>query len=67
MKNIYAMFTEEGNTRVHKLLLEARKQSWSFEKLERHLVLLSKVPGFGEATDTAVREAVFVKYSNEYI
>ena len=67
MNNTYAMFTEEGSMRVHKLLMEARRQGWSFEKLDRHLTLLSKVKGFSEAPDTAVREAVYVEYGHEYI
>jgi hypothetical protein len=63
----YGMFSQDGNQRVQRLLREARLHGWSFEKLERHLTLLAKVPGFSEATDTAVREAVYVQFSQDYI
>jgi hypothetical protein len=63
----YGMFSQDGNQRVHRLLKEAQLHGWSFEKLDRHLTLLAKVPGFSEATDTAVREAVYVQFSQDYI
>jgi hypothetical protein len=63
----YGMFSESGNQRVQRLVAEAQRQGWSFEKLDRHLTLLARVPGFSEATDTAVREAVYVQFSQDYI
>jgi len=63
----YGMFSESGNQRVQRLVNEAQRQCWTFEKLDRHLTLLAKVPGFSEATDTAVREAVYVQFSQDYI
>jgi hypothetical protein len=63
----YGMFSTEGNQRVQRLLDAAQRQGWTFEKMDRHLTLLAKVPGFSEATDTAVREAVYVQFSQDYI
>jgi hypothetical protein len=63
----YGMFSEEGNRRVQRLLDEAQRQGWTFEKMDRHLTLLARVPGFAEATDTVVREAVYVQFSQDYI
>jgi hypothetical protein len=62
----YGMFSESGNQRVKRLVDEAQRQGWSFEKLDRHLTLLSKVPGFSEATDTVVREAVYADFVKDY-
>jgi hypothetical protein len=63
----YGMFSESGNQRVQRLVDEAQRQGWTFEKLDRHLTLLARVPGFEEATDTVVREAVYVQFSQDYI
>ena len=57
----YAMFTQEGNRLVDRVVTEARAQGWDWPKTYRHLELLSKAhPNTaGEATDTAVREVVY--------
>jgi hypothetical protein len=62
----YGMFSESGNQRVQRLVDEAQRQGWSFEKLDRHLTLLARVPGFAEATDTVVREAVYAELVKDY-
>jgi hypothetical protein len=62
----YGMFSESGNQRVQRLVDEAQRQGWSFEKLDRHLTLLAKVPGFGEAKDTVVREAAYAEFLKDY-
>jgi hypothetical protein len=62
----YGMFSKAGNQRVQRLLREAQLHGWSFEKLDRHLTLLSKVPEFSEATDTVVREAVYAEFVKDY-
>ena len=62
----YGMFSEEGNQRVQRLLDEAQRQGWTFEKMDRHLTLLTKVPGFAEAADTVVREAVYAELVKDY-
>lgn len=57
----YAMFTQEGNRLVDRVVNEARVQGWDWPKTYRHLELLSKAHPrtAGEATDTAVREVVY--------
>jgi hypothetical protein len=62
----YGMFSESGNQRVQRLVDEAQRQGWSFEKLDRHLTLLARVPGFAEATDTVVREAAYTALFKDY-
>ena len=59
----YAMFTQEGNRLVDRVVNEARVQGWDWPKTYRHLQLLSKAhpKTAGEATDTAVREVVYLK------
>lgn len=58
----YAMFTDAGNDAVHSIVRMARilKLDWSkvYSELES---LAERFPDeFGEATDTAVREAVYI-------
>jgi hypothetical protein len=62
----YGMFSESGNQRVQRLVDEAQRQGWTFEKLDRHLTLLARVPGFGEATDTVVRKAAYAEFVKDY-
>jgi hypothetical protein len=62
----YGMFSESGNQRVQRLVDEAQRQGWAFEKLDRHLTLLARVPGFAEATDTVVREAAYAEFVKDY-
>ena len=61
----YAMFTPEGNDLVHRIVLagqaltkfDPRERVWNWA--EHELDKLSHAPGFEEASDTAVREAVY--------
>lgn len=64
----FDMYTDRGNAAVALIVQEARNEmrsigpshyeiGWSYAK--RHLGYLAKQPGFTEANDTAVREAVF--------
>lgn len=58
----YAMFTEAGNDAVDAIVRQARilKMSWAQVNDELH-ALAEKFPkDFGEATDTAVRECVYM-------
>ena len=59
----YGMFSEKGNQLVDRVVAEARVQGWDWPKTYRHLELLSKAHPrtAGEATDTAVREVVYLK------
>jgi hypothetical protein len=57
----YGMYSAAGNSRVHHLLMTARRESWDWPKMDRHLTLLARSnPALlGECTDTVVREAVY--------
>ena len=62
---MYAMFTKNGNEKVAAIVSAAQALA-KFEDIERvwnwtenQLEDLSQRNGFGEATDTAVREAVY--------
>lgn len=58
----YAMFTEFGNDAVDAIVRQARilKMSWAQVNDELY-ALAEKFPeDFGEATDTAVRECVYM-------
>lgn len=63
----YAMFTKEGNELVHRIVEAgvALRKFDSFERVwnwaEHELNKLSHADGYEEATDTAVREAVYEK------
>ena len=63
----YAMFTKEGNELVHRIVEAgvALRKFDSFERVwewaEHELIKLGHAEGFEEASDTAVREAVYVK------
>ena len=64
---MYEMFTKEGNELVHRIV-EAGVALRKFDSLERvwewaehELIKLGHAEGFEEATDTAVREAVYEK------
>jgi len=60
----YEMFTAEGNELVHRIVLAGQalakfdpmERVWEWAQHELHK--LSYAEGYGEATDTAVREAV---------
>jgi len=59
----YAMFTNEGNQLIHRIVLAgqalAKFDDNVWEWAEHELNKLSHAPGYEEATDTAVREAVY--------
>lgn len=57
----YAMFTQEGNQLVHRVVETARREGWDWPKTYRHLELLARAhpETAGECLDTAVREVVY--------
>lgn len=55
----YGMFTDEGNKVVDGIVIAARELMLDWDKVEELLALLATREGFGEATDTAVREYVY--------
>jgi hypothetical protein len=63
----YGMFTEQGNARVHQLVMSARREGWSWTQTENYLRILAKhVPECREAADTVVREAVYSATQGEH-
>lgn len=56
------MFTDAGNAEVDKLVQTAIKCSTSWKKVltQLHNLSSNNFDKYGEATDTAVREAVYV-------
>lgn len=56
----YGMFSKEGNRRVHFIVKASRAINAPWERVNIYLQELAAV-GFGEATDTVVREAVYAE------
>ena len=63
----YGMFTEEGDILVNGIVDVAKGTNAPWSSVYDQLETLGKTEGFGEATDTMVREAVFdaIGYSND--
>ena len=59
----YGMFTDEGNAAVHEIVAVAYRINISWQVVMQMLEKLSRVKGFEEATDTAVRDAVWYALS----
>jgi hypothetical protein len=55
----YDMFTHAGDAAVHGIVVAADELDLTWEQVENSLIRLSRHEGFAEATDTAVREAVY--------
>lgn len=55
----YAMFTEIGNEAIDGLVGVAKALELKWSEIEKALNVLADNPKFSEATDTAVREAVY--------
>lgn len=55
----YDMFTHAGDAAVHGIVVAADELDLTWEQVENSLIRLSQHEGFAEATDTAVREAVY--------
>ena len=59
MKPYFGMFTEAGNQAIDGLVTVAKAMELSWPEVYNALEVLADNPKFGEATDTAVREAVY--------
>ena len=57
--NNYAMFTDAGNQAIDGLVTAARALELEWPAVYFALQVLSRRPDYAEATDTAVREAVY--------
>ena len=60
LKMEYGMFTADGNKRVHQIVEFAKGKLMTFNQADGLLKQLSMKPGFEEATDTVVRESVYL-------
>ena len=59
-KPYYGMFTDEGNAAVHRdIVLFAREAKLNWDNVQAMLIDLSRIEKYSEASDTAVREAVY--------
>lgn len=56
----YGMFSDFGNDAVDAIVRRAKILNVSWAAVEKDLYELSKNDDFAEATDTAVREAVYI-------
>ena len=56
----YEMFTDEGNALVHGVVQAAKVSGMQWDRVYSMLEKISEIDGFGEATDTAVRDNVWV-------
>ena len=56
----YEMFTDEGNALVHGVVQAAKVSGMQWDRVYSMLEKISEIDGFGEATDTAVRDSVWV-------
>jgi hypothetical protein len=59
----YGMFTDEGNAAVHEIVAVAYRINITWRVVMQMLEKLSRVKGFEEATDTAVRDEVWFALS----
>ena len=55
----YGMFTDAGNEAVDSIVEMARKHQLSWSTVRAMLSALAQEEAYDEATDTAVREAVY--------
>ena len=56
----YAMYTELGNAAVHGVVIAARASNMTWKQVYNALYRLSAKKPFAEATDTSVRECVYL-------
>jgi hypothetical protein len=55
----YSMYTDAGNAMIHGIVTAARLRQSSWPEVYDMLHTVSQIEGYGEATDTSVRECVF--------
>lgn len=60
----YGMFSDVGDAMVHGVVMTALANGLSFDQVQDVLFDISKLAGFEEASDTAVREAVYIELEN---
>jgi hypothetical protein len=55
----YGMFTDTGNALIHGIVAGARCKGLRWPEVLEMLDTVSRIDGYGEATDTEVRECVY--------
>lgn len=60
----YGMFTDAGNAMIHGVVLTAKNNGLDFDQVVEILSDIQTLDGFEEATDTVVREAVYMALQN---
>lgn len=60
----FCMYTRHGDRAVLTIVQRALKCQWTWRRTYQALAALETLPGYEEATDTAVREAVYETLCN---
>ena len=55
----YGMFSDAGNGMIHGIVVGARYKNLTWPEVHQMLCTISEIEGYGEATDTEVRERVY--------
>jgi 2-hydroxychromene-2-carboxylate isomerase len=60
----YAMFTDAGNAMINGVVMTAKSAGLDWDEVLEVLEDIATLDGFEEATDTAVRECVYMALQN---
>jgi hypothetical protein len=60
----YGMFTDAGNALIRGVVLTAKSANLDWDSVNEILYDIGTLNGFEEATDTVVREAVYMALQN---
>jgi hypothetical protein len=60
----FGMFTDEGNTLIQGIVFTAKATNLDWDQVNEILWDVSTIHGFEEASDTEVREAVYMELQN---
>lgn len=60
----YAMFTDAGNALIHGVVLTAKSSGLDWDRVNELLWDIATLDGFEEASDTIVRECVYMELQN---
>mgnify|MGYP006186998963 CR=1 FL=1 len=66
ISNSFAMFSEEGDKKVGEIVMSAILGECNWEWVEKKLMILGSEEATEEATDTAVRDAVWCRLEAVY-
>ena len=64
-KKTFGMFSKDGDKIIYAVVMAAKANKYDWDMVEHLLKGIATIDGFEEATDTEVREAVYVElYEN---